>query len=630
MSFRIQYPIEAFDGGLNNKYEPSIIADIESPDCKNVVFGDLGSVGTRDGITKFNSTAVQSFAGDGLFTARYNNGNQSMIAWYGGAAYSFDSTGTFTTIASSEGIYTAGTRVDMKMYQNLCFFGNGTTPYKYSGTDFTRHGIPAPNSAGTVATSSAGTLTGMYTYKIAYKNSFVVVGDANSSISITGLSSERTYLTSIPVAPQSFGVAGRRIYRTVTSGATFFFLADIDDNTTAVYEDNISDSALGSEMPSDQGEPPNWKYAAVLNERLFLVDVDTDPQYVYWTEAENPFVVEATNFMKISDGDGEKITGLAVHSNSLVVYKENSVWLIYMQDNTPANWVKIKTDSKVGGASHYAIADFDNFQMYIGKQYDTLTGFHALSGAANVPDATLLTTARIISDSKSDRIEPDVFAIEDSNVHLASAIAYKNTVYFAVPYGSGQGSNNRIYHFDYRRRDKDKSGGSFVPFTGINAADFTIFNGNLYCQSSEAIGQIYKMNNEGTFSDDGSAIDSYYWTKEFQGHQADADEEKDFRYGQFVVETLGDWEMDFVYRTDADKGDGNSIQVNLSPGGSLWGAMVWGDDLWGGGQTRENKKIVLGTARGKTVQFQFSNQNTASQGFKVLRGNFYYNKRGLR
>jgi hypothetical protein len=65
----VVYPLIAFDGGLNTKYAPNIIADNESSDCKNVVYDDLGGVATRGGSTQFNTTAVGSFSGDGSIHA---------------------------------------------------------------------------------------------------------------------------------------------------------------------------------------------------------------------------------------------------------------------------------------------------------------------------------------------------------------------------------------------------------------------------------------------------------------------------------------------------------------------------------------------------------------------------------
>jgi hypothetical protein len=145
-TFRVVYPIEAFDGGLNNKYDRNIIDDSESPDCLNVVYSDRGGVQTRSGCSQLNTTSVGSFAGDGLFTARYNDGTEKMVGFWNGTGYVLGGT-TFTTIPSAQSIWTAGSRVDFAMYQNLAFFGNGyAQPYKYNGTEFTRHGVTPPNS----------------------------------------------------------------------------------------------------------------------------------------------------------------------------------------------------------------------------------------------------------------------------------------------------------------------------------------------------------------------------------------------------------------------------------------------------------------------------------------------------
>jgi hypothetical protein len=58
--------------------------------------------------------------------------------------------------------------------------------------------------------------------------------------------------------------------------------------------------------------------------------------------------------------------------------------------------------------------------------------------------------------------------------------------------------------------------------------------------------------------------------------------------------------------------------------------MEWGTDSWGGGVDQEDVRFDLGTARGKRIQFKFSNQNAADQRFKVHGLNYAYNLKGLR
>ena len=629
---RVVYPLEAFDGGLNSKYAPNIIADNQSPDCANVVFDDLGGVATRGGISKFNSTTVGSFAGDGLFTARFNDASEKMVGWWNGTAYAV-ATNTFITIGSGQSVFTAGTRVDATMYQNLMFFGNGASqPYKYNGTEFTRHGVTPPNStaASTSGTAGAnGAQTGDVNYRITYVNSYAVESDISpATTTLTVASTATVSLSAIPLAPTSFGVGSRRIYRLdAGTASTYKRVATIADNTTTTYLDNTPSASLGAAAPTDQGIPPVWKFCISHQERQWMAK-DGDST-LYYSELANPFVVKVTSTIPISDGDGEVITGLAVHANMVAVFKTSSVWLIYMPDTTPGNWIRVKSKSKYGGASHFAQADYQGIRMFIGARYGKIAGFMDLAGDDTQQNAVDLSATRVQSDAQSEVIEPDAFLISTAGVPKACAIEYKNKIWMSVPYNNP--TNNRVFQYDYTRRAEDKSSGSWVPFTyphGFNA--FTVYGGKLYGQSATAHGFVYEMDTA-TYSDDGTPINSYQWSKEYSGFPEHQENWKDFRFGNFIVETIGSYYMNFVFKADADSGAGTTVQVDLSPGGSIWGVLVWGAGTWGADSNRKNVTIPFGTTSGKRIEMKFSNQNTLNQGFHVYpSGSFTYNLRGRR
>ena len=84
------------------------------------------------------------------------------------------------------------------------------------------------------------------------------------------------------------------------------------------------------------------------------------------------------------------------------------------------------------------------------------------------------------------------------------------------------------------------------------------------------------------------------------------------------------------YKTNSEVGSVYNESINLTPGGSLWGSMVLGSDLWGGGTNQDKKRVFLGSAKGERIQFYFSNQNTVSQRFKVHWINYAYNVKGER
>lgn len=633
MEYNVTYPPKGralLDGGLNDKFERSIIAENESPDCKNVVFTN-GAVETRGGTTKLNTIAIGSFVGDGLYTRRDNTTQETMVAFAGGTMWQLG-VSTFSTIPSAQSVFTAGVRVGTAQYENHMFIGNGgVTPYKYNGTYFTRHGVPAPASGLTGSVSSTGGTfaTGTYYYKVTYMNSQVVQGDVSAiSGSFTvATTTASNNLTGIPVAPQSHGVNARRIYRsnTITAGS-FGLLATISDNTTTTYSD--TGAATTSAPPTDNGEPPKYSVACYHQNRLFVND-SANPSYVWYSDVFEPYTFQSTNFLPIGDASRDLIKGIEVYNNGVLVLCENSAHLIYMPSTDDADWSVIRLLGQFGSKSPFGSFLYNNKAMIPAMQNDKFAGFAAISGSSVDPATTLLTTAAAGSDLQSDKIEPDMFLVQESYVRNISSMVFKNKAYIALTYGDNTTTNNRIYIFDFSRSNIKQQDASWAPITGLNAAQFTVYSGKLYYISSTATGFVYQLEST-LYTDDGSAIDSYFWTKEFSGNKGHENMQKDFRRVKMLVEKAGAYYMNLTYRVDSDTGSGTTVQVSLNPGSTIWNAFTWGATTWGGGTSQEEVSITLGQVTGKRIQFKLSNQNTASQRFKVHGFNFTYNIKGRR
>jgi len=619
---------QLFDGGKNSKYEKSIIEENESPDCMNVVF-DAGSVGTRDGFKRVNTASVGSFSNDGLYTRHGTNSAETMVAFYGGTGYTLNGT-SLVTLPSAQSIFTMGTRVGAAQMENHLFFGNGgTTPYKYNGTNFTRHGVPQPSNTISFNTGVSGSPSGSYQYQVAYMNSQSVFGNPSTASTTFVVAGTRVELSSLPVAPISFGVSARRIYRTVTSGASFFLLTTINDNTTTTFSDNVADLSLGAPAPSDKGEPPNYSTIIYHQNRLFMNDT-ANPSFVWYTDLNEPYTVSSTNFQIVGDTATDLVKSFAVQDNSLIVFCERNIWVVYMPSTDPSEWRVIKAKS-----SYTSISPFGNFS-YMSKvgfpamQNDKFVGIAALDGDSTEPSSTLLTSATMGSELKSDRIEPDMFDIQEAFVGNISSIVYKNKAYIAMTKASGNTTNNRVYVMDFSIDNLSKNQKeAWAPWSGLNASQFTIYNGSLYYGSSDPVGFLFKED-PGVYADNGNAIDSYFWTKEFAGYDGDESFSKDFRYTNLLVDLAGAYSMGFAVLTDSDSGSGTLYDIDLNPEASLWGSMIWGTDTWGGGSTQRDIRQPLAGARGKRIQYKFSNKNMVNQRFKVHWQNFTYNLKGPR
>ncbi len=125
----------------------------------------------------------------------------------------------------------------------------------------TKWGIVAPaDGTFTAATGAAGNLTGIYKYRVSFKNATTLHrSNANSTAQTVTLSSQKGSLTNIQISSDA-QVGAREVWRTVSGGTIFFLLTTINDNTTTVFVDDVIDSLLaGTELPLDN-DPPAATY----------------------------------------------------------------------------------------------------------------------------------------------------------------------------------------------------------------------------------------------------------------------------------------------------------------------------------------------------------------------------------
>ncbi len=637
-----------FDGGKDNKFEKALIPENESPDCLNVEFVN-GAVGTRNGAVRINTIAAGNVPFDGFYCRRASDGlTENLLGFIGGHMLQLGAT-TFNTVPSAQSVFTIGSRVGADLAENHIFIGNGGAgPYKYDGTYFTQHGISAPVATCSVATGTTGSLStnGVYLYRVTHVNSALVesnMGPVSNTFVVGASSGYAANLTSIPVgtAP-SQGVNARYVYRTLNGGGSFFRVTKILDNTTTTYTDTTADTSLGSPAPLDNGTPPMYNAICYLRNLLFVNDAN-NPNYVWYSVIGQPYTFASTNFFKVGDNAGDLVRGFAAYDNSLVIFCENSTWLNYMPDpGTPSGWQQIKTNSPYGSRAPYCALNCNvRGQMLVlhpVQQNKIFAGFAALLGQTLDESISFQAVTNAGSDLQSQVIEPDMFNIPTSYEGLITGIVYKNRAFVSVPYGISQTSNNRVYVWDFSLSNvKKDQPASWAPWTGtpMNITQFAIYGGKIYAASSTSSGYVYRIIDTGTYDDDGASINSYWTSKEYSGYVEDTNLTKDFRYINMLYDNAGSYYMNMSYVTDSSVGVGNTVQINLTSGGSVWGTgangLVWGVGTWGGGVSQTESRIYFGSAvRGKRISITFSNQNIAGQRFMVHRAQFLYNTRGYR
>jgi hypothetical protein len=111
-------------------------------------------------------------------------------------------------------------------------------------------------------TNTTSELTASSTYLYAfsyYNNNGAVVLEtelSDSSLDVFIGADPYKIILNLPVSPSSV-VTGRFIYRTKANSSVFYLLADVPNNTSTIYIDNISDINLGEKTPVETSTLPN-------------------------------------------------------------------------------------------------------------------------------------------------------------------------------------------------------------------------------------------------------------------------------------------------------------------------------------------------------------------------------------
>lgn len=619
---RTQIEVERLDGGLNQKNGPSVIDLTESPDCLNVTYGDLGSVETREGTSYFNTGAIGTFSVDGGTV--YNN---TAVVWANGNMYRMSGT-TAVTISSAQSAFVAGAYVAYCNYQSMLICSDGTNgPYRFEGNDsFYNLGIAIP-SAPTGASNGAGNIAaGTYYYKVAYVNTHLAegeIGSASGGVTLTG--SAVVLVSNIPTGSTIQGVYARRLYRATSTGGTFQYVGEITDNVTTTFTDTVGVGSEGSEGITDGTAPTPFTTVKLHQERLWFDDSENRSIGRY-TEYQNPHISKALNVIPLNEGDGSNIAAVGVQDDLVNWMKDESIWLTGITDpSDDTTFFTKKSPANVGIVGPRAFVETDNGIVFVAKRQGRIVGVQLLSGMN-----TIQTTDQFLrTQNISEKIEQFLFESPKEYWSKMAMTTYDNRIYIAFPYSLAT-RNDYILWFDINRLDSmgDGQPGSWSPWDGIvGVTDFFTKDGVLYGTSSNTDGYIIRFNN-GTYTDaDGSAIDSYWWSKEIGGEKAIESWVKDWRFVNVWRQKIGAYNMNLKVRLDGAQGTGDQYPIDLTPSTSAYGTSTWGYSYYAEGSRAFETQVPIGPKVGRRVQIGFDNQNTAGQGFKVHSFKILFNLR---
>jgi hypothetical protein len=306
----------------------------------------------------------------------------------------------------------------------------------------------------------------------------------------------------------------------------------------------------------------------------------------YWSTIKDITTWDAADYIDVAPNDGEIITGCKVLGDRLVIYKENSIYLVSFTGDRDIPFVVDKSNSSVGCIAPYSIQATKNGHVFLARD-----GMYLFDGQN--------------SYKLSDRINTEYIGLNRTNIRNSVSMYQhdKNRYWVGVP-TSGSSENDRVYTWDSQIN-------AISRYDGLTLAACAIFNVNgneerPYFGDYEGFTYRCDYGTDDYPLSVASAVDSYYYTN-WKWYQ-DAVSIKDVPHCYLYYQTH-DATLDFSYSYDLETGDQFNTDIDISDSGGEWDTMVWGVDNWAG-QGGAQKRVDL-TSEGRLVRFKFSSPRIA-------------------
>lgn len=207
----------------------------------------------------------------------------------------------------------------------------------------------------------------------------------------------------------------------------------------------------------------------------------------------SPGLTEA-NVIDIRKNDGDKITALAVFQDVLIVFKERSIYQVTFDSS--GNPTVIPITYATGCISHKSVAAVENDLHFMSREGHRVLG--------NEPQFFTAIRTQILSI----RVKPITDAISKSYYSRCNAVYFDNKYILAHPTGTSSAIARTL---TYDRRFQ-----AYSLWSNFNAMDMVKFietdnSETLYFLDTNGT-QLYKRV-DGTYNDDGAAIEAYVVSK---------------------------------------------------------------------------------------------------------------------
>jgi hypothetical protein len=316
-----------------------------------------------------------------------------------------------------------------------------------------------------------------------------------------------------------------------------------------------------------RGQPFRLYWSSVTNTSLFTNNVvPANPETIGINDAAN--VPGATVFsssdatvraIDINKDDGQDVVGLGFFQDVLIVFKENSIYQLYL--NAEGGFVVERISSSYGAVCHGAIASVENDCYFL-----TDKGVYVLGNEPNY-------FASIRTNELSSRVKPLLERINPAQYERCRGFYFDDRYFLSIPLDDSDTCNAMVVY--------DRRFYAWMYWTNISAQDMYVFKD----KDNDGAKHFYFTDYEtafvqefipGTYRDNDEAIDAIFITRAFEGKMIDREK---YWYVIRPIFRLTTGAVTMSYITERGS-EGQSVPINPTEIGGLgldqFGALQFG------------------------------------------------------
>lgn len=423
----------------NTQVKPNEVADMYN--CQLVEDGKIQC--PRDGQAYFGNEDGSRVTG--IFPFYLSDGTKQLIRFSGTKLQKYNTTTsdwddisgkTYTSDAIMEGI---------TAYDELYLVNGEDRLTKYDGTDIeTYTEISAPGTPTVTRTAgSAGSYT--FSYKITAVTSVgettpSAAGEQTLDQDSLDDSNYMTVTWSAVTNAIGYNVYGRKDGR-------WYFLKYLDGNASTEFVDKgaLDPSTIFTPPEGNSTGGPLGRYIALYKDTLFILGDPNNPSRLYYSgggDKIDDFTLESGGgFIDISKNDGQLGTGIRVFKDSLLVFKEDS---LYKFDFSTSGLPQVEqVNPSIGCIAPRSIVAVENDIFFMSR-----FGVYTVGNEAGFAFDVLRT------NELSSKVRPTISDIDGEYIDNVCAVYAKKQNYNLVIFAytpSGSTTNSKAIVYDRER-----------------------------------------------------------------------------------------------------------------------------------------------------------------------------------